>query len=561
MKGVARPSARRSRATAPLVKLEKFCDSYPHHLSGGMQQRVAIARALAYNPAVLLMDEPFAALDALTRDDMQRLLAEVWRETRKTVIYVTHNVAEAVYLADRVIVMTPHPGTVKAMIPITLPRPRDPLSVEFLDYQKELLRHLGHESADVVIVQPNFLAELASTSKVDAGDHPAFGRVGVGLAARADAPPRDIKTADAVKQLLLKADTIAFNNVASGNQFAKVLDRLGIAEEVKAKVTRTEPGKMYEPILNGSKDDIAAGTLTQIRADKRLKLIGPLPAELQTYLQYAAIPMTGAPNMKAAVEFVRFLFTPASVKAIRPTSGACRPTTCCAPAFWKSAGSSSRNSRALRQSHHAADGGAAGRSRHLCGALVHPRPRQGRPRRDRADRACRQDRACGGAQGFQPHQDRAAQGPEDRQPDRLVGRQHLRRPDRARAGLKKGDYQEVRMDVNNMITAMAAKTVDAMVNVEPYNAIAEADGLAVKIMNYRVDKMPVFMAATPDFVEKSPDAVVAYLKAWLEVARTSRTIPRRSRTRSTRSTPRRATQCRRTRSAKRWRPWMSPRSC
>jgi NitT/TauT family transport system ATP-binding protein len=128
-----------------LVKLENFARSYPHHLSGGMQQRVAIARALAYNPAVLLMDEPFAALDALTRDEMQRLLADVWRTTRKTVIYVTHNVAEAVYLADRVLVMTPHPGTVKTEVPIRLPRPRDPLSVEFLDYQRMLLRLLGQE--------------------------------------------------------------------------------------------------------------------------------------------------------------------------------------------------------------------------------------------------------------------------------------------------------------------------------------------------------------------------------------------------------------------------------
>ena len=131
-----------------LVKLEKFTSSYPHHLSGGMQQRVAIARALAYNPAVLLMDEPFAALDALTRDEMQRLLAEVWRETRKTVIYVTHNVAEAVYLADRVVVMSPHPGTVKAEIKIPLPRPRDPLSAEFLEWQKILLGHLGPNSND-----------------------------------------------------------------------------------------------------------------------------------------------------------------------------------------------------------------------------------------------------------------------------------------------------------------------------------------------------------------------------------------------------------------------------
>jgi NitT/TauT family transport system ATP-binding protein len=147
MKGV--PKAEREAIALEqlkMVKLEKFANSYPHHLSGGMQQRVAIARALAYNPAVLLMDEPFAALDALTRDEMQRLLADVWRETRKTVIYVTHNVAEAVFLADRVIVMTPHPGKVKTQVPIRLERPRDPLSVEFLEYQKELIRHLSEPS-------------------------------------------------------------------------------------------------------------------------------------------------------------------------------------------------------------------------------------------------------------------------------------------------------------------------------------------------------------------------------------------------------------------------------
>jgi NitT/TauT family transport system ATP-binding protein len=149
MKGVGKAEREAiALAQLKLVKLDKFERAYPHHLSGGMQQRVAIARALAYNPSVLLMDEPFAALDALTRDAMQRLLADVWRETRKTVVYVTHNVAEAVYLADRVVVMTSHPGTVKTELPIRLARPRDPLSVTFLDHQKELLRQLGGEAGE-----------------------------------------------------------------------------------------------------------------------------------------------------------------------------------------------------------------------------------------------------------------------------------------------------------------------------------------------------------------------------------------------------------------------------
>ena len=143
MKGIpAEERAEISLRFLRLVNLEKFARSYPHQLSGGMQQRVAIARALAYNPAVLLMDEPFAALDALTREEMQRLLSDVWRETRKTVVYVTHNVAEAVYLGDRIVVLTPHPGTVKAEVRIRMPRPRDTLSVEFLEHQKEIVSHI-----------------------------------------------------------------------------------------------------------------------------------------------------------------------------------------------------------------------------------------------------------------------------------------------------------------------------------------------------------------------------------------------------------------------------------
>jgi NitT/TauT family transport system substrate-binding protein len=95
-----------------------------------------------------------------------------------------------------------------------------------------------------------------------------------------------------------------------------------------------------------------------------------------------------------------------------------------------------------------------------------------------------------------------------------------------KAGLHKGDYQEIRMDVNNMVAAMAAKTVDAMCNVEPYNAIAEADGLANTLVDfYSFDKLPVFMAATPEFIAKTPDTVVAYLKAWLEVAKDFKNTP------------------------------------
>jgi NitT/TauT family transport system ATP-binding protein len=104
--------------------LDGFEKSYPRELSGGMQQRASIVRALAQDPTVLLMDEPFGALDAFTRDEMNLLLLRLWSETDKTIVFVTHNISEAIFLADRVVVMTPRPGRVAKIYEIELPRPR-----------------------------------------------------------------------------------------------------------------------------------------------------------------------------------------------------------------------------------------------------------------------------------------------------------------------------------------------------------------------------------------------------------------------------------------------------
>lgn len=109
-----------------LVGLTKFKNHYPHELSGGMQQRVSIARAFAINPEMLLMDEPFSALDEFTREKLHEDLLRIWRRTNKTVVFVTHNIAEAVFLSDKVFVLSPHPGRLSAEIEIDLPRPRLP---------------------------------------------------------------------------------------------------------------------------------------------------------------------------------------------------------------------------------------------------------------------------------------------------------------------------------------------------------------------------------------------------------------------------------------------------
>jgi ABC-type nitrate/sulfonate/bicarbonate transport system ATPase subunit len=107
------------------VGLKGFENAYPRTLSGGMQQRVAIARSLAIRPQVLLMDEPFGALDAQTRNEMQTLLLRIWEETAATILFVTHDVAEGVYLADRLYIVSPRPGTIAEEIPVPFPRPRD----------------------------------------------------------------------------------------------------------------------------------------------------------------------------------------------------------------------------------------------------------------------------------------------------------------------------------------------------------------------------------------------------------------------------------------------------
>jgi NitT/TauT family transport system ATP-binding protein len=148
----SRPAAERRRTVERylnLVGLSGHADKFPVQLSGGMKQRVAIARALANNPSVILMDEPFGALDAQTREVLQDELSRIQRVEHKTILFVTHSIREAVYLADRVVVMTSVPGRIKQIFPVKLPEVRDRFAPEFTQYESDITRVVKEEVAKV----------------------------------------------------------------------------------------------------------------------------------------------------------------------------------------------------------------------------------------------------------------------------------------------------------------------------------------------------------------------------------------------------------------------------
>jgi NitT/TauT family transport system ATP-binding protein len=154
IKGVDKVEIQRQVARLlEVLKLSEFKDRYPKDLSGGMRQRVAIARVLALDSPVMLMDEPFGALDALTRRSLQDELLRIWSELRKTIVFVTHSIEESIYLADRIVVMTYRPGTIKRDIIVDLPRSRDPSSAAFNELKRSLAElvmeeQMRHEQAE-----------------------------------------------------------------------------------------------------------------------------------------------------------------------------------------------------------------------------------------------------------------------------------------------------------------------------------------------------------------------------------------------------------------------------
>lgn len=149
MRGIAKDERNEiAKKFIALVGLSQFEQSYPYELSGGMRQRVAIARALATDPDLLLMDEPFGALDAQTRNHMQCELLDIWETKKKTILFVTHSCDEAVFLSDRVVVLSPRPGVIREIVNISISRPRDRTNKEFIDLRRHLLDMIEEEERE-----------------------------------------------------------------------------------------------------------------------------------------------------------------------------------------------------------------------------------------------------------------------------------------------------------------------------------------------------------------------------------------------------------------------------
>ena len=179
----------------------------------------------------------------------------------------------------------------------------------------------GGEAADVVILQPDFAEDLTKSGKVKAGDRPIIAHVGVGLGNRQNAPTYDISTAEKLKTTLLGADLIVFNSVKSGEAFANVLQRLGIAETLKPKIVRTAPNDIFEPVLKGNGNDMVAGTIPLIATTPGIKLLGPLPGDLKSTLTYTAVPLANTSQRDTAQGFIAFLTSP-QAKEIFAANGA-----------------------------------------------------------------------------------------------------------------------------------------------------------------------------------------------------------------------------------------------
>ena len=156
-----------------LVGLKPFADKYPHQLSGGMKQRAAIARALANQPRILLMDEPFGALDAQTRSRMQAHLLDIWKNVDITIVFITHDLDEAIFLADRILVLKPHPGELQEIIEVPVPRPRNSGQITSAEFQAtrarldELIHHKQEEAADEVVVNPHVIRFTSADDNVE----------------------------------------------------------------------------------------------------------------------------------------------------------------------------------------------------------------------------------------------------------------------------------------------------------------------------------------------------------------------------------------------------------